>query len=294
MGEPPMPRFMMHGLWHSVCVLALGCFVGAGACAKRQAADPGAAARKALSVDLANALAGGTGKELSGNAPAVQALDVYQLTVPLGAVSRSREFWKRVDESSVDVATGDLLQKNGFRVGIAPASEWGYFRGIIEQHPVATKRMTVTGGGTGSLELEMKKGVDFQNLFYLTDDNRLIGRTYERCENLIAVGFQPAPRRPGRVRMTLCPLVRSTRKRLQVSVLNEEREFEFVKPERLYDLNLCADIPLDGFLVVAPSTLAKWSSNLGVTFLVDDGPTEKSEHVLLMVPRHTKVQHVGE
>ena len=285
---------MKHGPWASTCVLAVACWVGAAGCSKRHAADPGAAARKALNVDLANAFGGGTDRSLTGNPPAVQALDVYQLTVPLGAVSRSREFWKRVDESSVDVATADLLQKNGFRVGVAPASEWGYFRAIIEQYPVSTKRTTVKSGGAGSIELEMKKGVDFQNLFYLTDDNRLVGRTYERCENLIAVGFQPAPRRPGRVRMTLCPLVRATRRKLQVSVLNEEREFDYVKPERLYDLNLCADIPPDGFLVVAPSTLVNWSSNLGVTFLVEDGPTEKSEHVLLMVPRNTKIQHIGE
>jgi hypothetical protein len=267
---------------------ALACAFG---CAKKP--DPQSKAERRAAIDLANALNGDTGLSLTANPAPVHALDVYQLSVPLGAVSRSHEFWKRVDESSVDVATYDLLQKNGFRVGVAPASEWAYFRAIIEQHPAVTKRMTVTSGGAGSIELEMKKNVDFQNLFYLTDDNTLVGRTYERCENLISVGFQPAPRRPGKVRMTMCPLVRSTVRKLQVSVTNDEREYEYVKPERLYDLNLCADIPMDGFLVVAPSTLAKWSSNLGETFLVDGGTTEKVEHVLLMVPRNTRIRHVG-
>lgn len=241
-------------------------------------------------ADLANAFAGEMERSMSGGAPMVQALDVYQITVPHGAVSRSQEFWKRVDETSVDVATYDLLQKNGFRVGVAPAREWSYFRAIIEQYPADTKRTTVSGGGEGSLEMSMRKGIDFQNLAYLTDDNTLLVRTYEDCENLLAVAFQPAPRRPGRVRMTLCPMVRSTRRKFTVSVTNEEREYNYVKPERLYDLNLCADIPMDGFLVVAPSTLAKWSSNLGTTFLVDGGVAEQVEHVLLMVPRDTKVQ----
>jgi len=233
------------------------------------------------------------GRSLSSHPPVVQALDVYQLTVPYGAVSRSQEFWKRINETSVDVATSDLLQKNGLRVGVAPASEWSYFRAIIEQFPAVTRHMAVTGGGEGSLELSMKQGVEFQNLAYLTDDNTLIVRTYEHCEDLIAVAFQPAPRSPGQVRMTMCPLVRATRRKFTVSVTNGEREYDYVKPERLYDLNLCADIPVEGFLIVAPSTLSRFSTNLGTTFLTDGGIAEKVEHVLLVVPRRTKLQRIG-
>jgi hypothetical protein len=232
-------------------------------------------------------------RSLSSNPPAVQALDVYQVTVPFGAVSRSQEFWKRVNETSVDVATYDLLQKNGFRVGVAPAAEWSYFRAIIDGFPCVMKRTTVMAGGEGSLELPLRSGIEYQTLAYFTDEHALIVKSYERCENSVTVAFQPAPRRPGQVRMTLCPLVRSLRRKFQVSVLNEEREYDYVKPERLYDLNLCADIPVEGCLVVAPSTQAQWASNLGSTFLVDEGTAEKVEHVLLMVPRQTKVQRVG-
>ena len=270
----------------AVGLASAGCALG---CTKQEPA----AKRSRISVDLANALAGETDRTLSSNPPAVQALDVYQLTVPYGAVSRSQEFWKRVNETSVDVATYDLLQKNGFRVGVAPAAEWSYFRAIIEGFPVVTKRMTVTGGAEGALELPMRKGIEFQTLAYLTDDNTLLVRTYEHCENGIAVAFQPAPRRPGEVRMTMCPLVRARRKKFEVSVLNEEREYDLVRPERLYDLNLCADIPVEGFLVVAPCTSARWACNLGTTFLVEEAPTEKVERVLIMVPRGTRVQQVG-
>ena len=277
---------MRRGLWLLLMVLA----VAGGGCASGDATH---GRRQRLSRDLADAFAGETDRSLSSHPAVVQALDVYDLTVPFGAVSRSQEFWKRVNETSVDVATYDLLQKNGFRVGVAPASEWSYFRAIIEQFPAVTKRTTVAGGAEAALEMSMKKAVEYQNLAYLTDDNALIVRTYEHCENLIAIGFQPAPRRPGQVRMTLCPVVRATRRKFQVSVVGEEREYDYVKPERLYDLNLCADIPVEGFLVVAPSTMARWSSNLGSTFLVDEGSTEKVEHVLVMVPRKTKVQAVG-
>jgi hypothetical protein len=270
-----------------VTMLCVGAGLCAGGCGGKTDTN---AKRSGISVELANAFAGEVDRSLSSRPAAVQALDVYEVTVPFGAVSRSSEFWKRVNETSVDVATYDLLQKNGFRVGVAPAGEWAYFRAIIEQHPAVTRHTVVTGGAEGSLELSMKQGVEYQNLAYLTDDNTLLVRTYERCENLLAVSFQPAPRRPGQVRMTMCPLVRSSRRKFEVSVTDEEREYDYVRPERLYDLNLCADIPLDGFLVVAPSTLARFSSNLGSTFLVDGGATEKTERVLLMVPRPTKQQ----
>ena len=241
-------------------------------------------------ADHGNVFGGAVDRRLISGSVKVQHLDVYQITLPLGAVSRSEEFWKRVDEQGVDIGTYDLLQKNGFRVGVAPAGEWGYFKGIIEQYPLVTKKLTVTAGESGSLELEMKKGIDSQYLFYLSDDNTLRGRTYDKCENLLSVTFQAAPRKAGQVRVTLCPVVRCTRGEFHISVTNEEREYEFVKPERLYDLNLCCDIPVNGFLVLAPSTMAKWSATLGNAFLVDGGAAERFEHVLLMVPRPAHVQ----
>ena len=73
-------------------------------------------------------------------------------------------------------------------------------------------------------------------------------------------------------------------------VARAEHEYEYVRPERLYDLNLCCDVPVNGFLVVAPSTMAKWSATLGNAFLVDGGAAERFEHLLLMVPRPTQVQ----
>jgi len=262
----------------------------AGGCAKKAA--PAAKPTKS-SLDLANAFGGGTERRLMGQMPRVHHLDVYQLTLPLGAVSRSEEFWKRVDEQGVDIGTYDLLQKNGFRVGVGPAEEWAYFRGILEQYPAVTKKTTVTAGESGSLDLLMKKGIDSQYLFYLSDDNTLRGRSYDKCENLLSVTFQGAPRKPGQVRVTMCPVVKCTRGEFHISVTNAEREYEYVRPERLYDLNLTCDVPNNGFLVVAPSTMAKWSATLGNAFLVDGGAAERFEHVLLMVPRPTRVQEVG-
>jgi hypothetical protein len=215
----------------------------------------------------------------------VQQLDVYQLSVPMGAVSRSDEFWKRVDEQTVDIATYDLLLKNGMRVGVASNSEWSYFKGIIDQHPTRARQSSATGGDAGAVELKLKEKINFQNVFYLNDRNQVFGRTYEHCENAMGVSFQPAPRKAGTVRISVCPLVRSLRKRFEVTVRNEEREIQYVAPENLYDLNLITDVPLDGFLVIAPSDHARIPSSLGSTFLVGGNISERFEQVLLLVPR---------
>jgi len=219
--------------------------------------------------------------------PTIIYLDIYQLALPFGTLSQSEQFWKGVDETScVDVATYDLLFKNGMRVGRASIDEWPQLRAMMEQHPARTRKHSFTGTEAKSTELEFKKGIDEQTIFYFDGQNNPIGRTFENCENFMSLSFQPAPRRaPGTVRVALCPVVRSLRTKIQFNWLNEEREVQFVKPERLYDCNLRADIPLGSFLVVAPSREARWPTSIGKSFLITDGEAERLENVLLIVPR---------
>jgi hypothetical protein len=102
--------------------------------------------------------------------------------------------------------------------------------------------------------------------------------------------LQPAPRKKDTVRMTLCPVVRTTRRRLEYSALNrEEGEVKYTHPEHLYDLNLRVDVPMEMFLVVAPSGEATWPTSVGNNFLVSEGAADRMETVLLMVPRTVKV-----
>jgi len=63
-------------------------------------------------------------------------LSIYHLRVPLGTVSGSEEFWKRVDEHAVDVSTYDVLFKNGIRVGRAPLADLDAFMKILDRNPV--------------------------------------------------------------------------------------------------------------------------------------------------------------
>ncbi len=212
------------------------------------------------------------------------------MQVPLGTISQNEKFWKRVDEQAVDVATYDLLFKNGVRVGEAPIAEWDYFRQVMEGHPAITKANTLIGVEGKPIELPLRKEARGQDIFYFDSTNALVGRTYDdQCENVIAMTMQSAPRQADTLRIALCPMVRTMRKRLTYSVLNTEvGEISYAAPERMYDLNLKVDVRLEHFLIVAPSSDSIRSTSIGGSFFLTNGTAERMETVLLIVPKQLR------
>jgi len=218
----------------------------------------------------------------------VTLLDVYELTVPVGAISGNDEFWKRVDEDQVDVTAHDVLLKNGVRFGIAHDRDWSYFKGLMGGHPEAMcKRMTSDIGKEGYLELPVRTGVLEQSLFYIDDKGVDWGRRFEKCDDLLGISFVLSPHHVGETYVRACPIVRSLREIFNVTVLNtEQSHIEEKHIEHLYDMRLEAVVPMNDFLIIAPSKqAAALTTSIGSTFLVSDGNTAPIEHVLIAVPR---------
>jgi hypothetical protein len=225
-------------------------------------------------------------------APVGMRVDLYQLQVPEGTISHNEKFWKRVDEHSVDPGTYDLLYKNGVRVGQAPIADWDYFKQVMEQYPAVAKQSSLLAGEGKAVELPMRKGMVSQDIWYYNASNALEGHTFNGCENLIALTFQPTPRHAGSMRVALCPTVRATEKRLQYTATNNEVEVTYAAPQRIYDLNLRTDVPFDNFLIVAPSSDASRKTSIGQGFFMTAGIAERLENVLLIVPRSMRVEEV--
>lgn len=223
-------------------------------------------------------------KDAQPNVLIVFRLECYQITVPYGSISRNEEFWKRLNEQCVRQDTYDLLFKNGFRVGTAPFSEWDSIKEFIQQNPGTVQTMATIGAEMKNLELEMKKGLLYQNLFAFDPSNELIGRTYERCDNFFNISYQKAPRKYGEVRLSIAPTVRSTIKRIFATAINNEFEIEERKPTSYY-LGLTVDIPIESFVVLAPSVESSKATSLGKAFLVTDNPAEQMETVLVVLAR---------
>jgi hypothetical protein len=221
--------------------------------------------------------------------PVIFHVEIFVLGMPRGTFSSNEAFWKRIDEQCVDVATADLLYKNGFRVGVAPLAELDdfakYMNGIS---PV--EKIAVTGAELKNVQVEMKGKLSEQCIFYYDRTNTLIGNVYDQSDNIMNVSFEPAPRKPEQLRLTLCPMVRETRRHLMFTQLNDTYEMKFVDPEMYYDLNCRVDIPRDGFLVLTPSPKVSLPSIIGKAFLTKDGPTDQLEQVLIVIPRQLKVE----
>lgn len=219
--------------------------------------------------------------------PVAILLDVYQLTVPAQAISQNDEFWKRVDETRVDVGVHDLLDKNGIRIGLGRDPDWPYFKGLLGKYPSSRMSQGRTPiGKEGYVELPMRSGIPEQTIFGLDDQGQLWGRSFERCDDLLAVSFIASTHHPGEVMVKVCPLVRGLRRYYRaLATTNEETQIEMVHPEHLYNMRLEAVIPINDFLIIAPSKQAKLSTSMGQTFLMVEGKAEPIERVLVIVPR---------
>jgi hypothetical protein len=219
-------------------------------------------------------------------------LDAYLISVPAGAVSRNEEFWKRINEEDAvaSPAQYDLLRRNGVRVGQGRLEDWAFFKEIIDRRPAATQLFSFVAVAGKSVEMEMKKDVASESVWYFDRGNRLVGRTHENCQNLWSLAYQPVPRYPDHVRVAMTPLIRSQRKRLEVVTRRArpedppQREIAYVNPEYLFDLAMEADVPPGKFLVVAPSEEAT-GGTIGEAFMVGEGLGQQVEKVMLLVPR---------
>ena len=96
---------------------------------------------------------------------------------------------------------------------------------------------------------------------------------------------EPEPRKPGDVRVTVTPLLRAERTELKYTIRNEVQELNFVHPEYLFDMKLSVDVPIDQFLIIAPSPDADSSTSLGRNFLYQEGEGQEFEQMLIISPQ---------
>jgi hypothetical protein len=214
-------------------------------------------------------------------------LNVYKLTVPARTVSHNEEFWKHVDETTIDVAQHDILFTNGFRVGIAPRSDWDYFKKILERDNVISQLSGSGGLGGSAMEIPFKQNVPEDTIFYIHPTKGLIGQIYDKHDEEMSITFKPVPRQPGDVRIALTPLFISQRTEIFYTDRNVAQPLTtFGHKHYEFDLNLQADVPLDHFLIIAPSADAdEHTASLGNKMMCFATNGEQFETVLILAPQ---------
>jgi hypothetical protein len=216
--------------------------------------------------------------------PAVH-LTILQFQVPLGAVGDDAEFWKPLDETIPDVATRAHLDRNGIRAGLALPSDVPRLLAALADKGAQAEPPRFSPAGTQAFHVPLKSGVPYQIIYYLAPDGQMPIRSFDDSHNLFYIAFGPARRLPGGLTVALCPVVRSQRTILRPLDKIEVGEFRITADQSYYEMNLRADIPGDGALVVAPSPAGRSPMSIGSAFLVADGPNGQYETILLLVAR---------
>ena len=218
----------------------------------------------------------------------VYALVIYDVAVPAGELSVNSDLWKRIDEQAVDVATYDLLFKNGLRVGVGPGKEFEHVRSYIGD-PDA-KQITISDLEDRSTYLVMKEQVPEQTVTYFDDTNELIGRQFDVSENRMHVGFRRTPRTDDALRVSMTPSIAHRFRDLRITPAGRERPQTVEDETMFHDVNLRVDVPVGDFLLVAPSDDSDLATSLGHALLREERGPDLVERALLIVPTVREIQ----
>jgi hypothetical protein len=208
---------------------------------------------------------------------------MFKMTVPVGTVTHNDPFWKLIQEDVVDVAAHELLYENGIRVGRGRVDQWASFRDLLDRDStvVVTSSLSCLSGQDFPINMTP---VTAEETLWFFDQHGPSGRSYADCVNLFSFRFEWAVHKTDTVRMRICPVVVTTRTRLDYTTNDDPIPTTSSGPEHLYDLRLFVDIPPGEFLVIAPSPDASDPNRIGHRFLTVDGPSDRYEELLVLVP----------
>jgi hypothetical protein len=163
-------------------------------------------------------------------------------------------------------------------------ADWPYFKKLLDPAGVVVENdspVLVPPSSRNPLDIDVSDQLNGQALMWFDKTGALAGRSFDECHNLFKASFMAEPRIAHTLRVELCPVVRAMRKGYTYTIENGEREYKFENQERLFDVNLRADLPPGSFLIVAPSSESTNTLGIGYHFLTGDGVTSRFERVLI-------------
>ena len=215
------------------------------------------------------------------------AVQIYALELPRGRVSENAELWRRIDEQAVAPGIYDVLWSNGVRVGGAKLAELEHIRQTLGIDTAQRVDLQGRGMGRQSREYSIESDIGERTLFWFDAAKRHHGRTFQRCETLLSIAFEPAPGRTDAMRISMTPVVRAMSPRLVVTPAGDDYQVTEMLDTNLLDLNLQADVPFGEFLIVSPSDQMRWETSLGRQFFCGERDGELFERIYILIPQVT-------
>ena len=214
-------------------------------------------------------------------APQLYELQIFQLSIPEGSISRNVDFWKPFDETFLGLWKHDVLYKNGLRVGRAPLTELAAIQGELDD--AETSRSQLIGSKGQNVELELETGVGHEIVFAFDSQGRSEGHDFYSVDNLFMLGFRQVPRQPDHVYLDIAPAVRDQKQKL---TMGTDDRIRWQQAQTIYQVGISTQLGVDECLVVAPSDVAvQTSTSVGRVFMMEERPAARVEKVLVIVPR---------
>jgi hypothetical protein len=215
----------------------------------------------------------------------------YQVLLARGAASANPKFWKFLNEDVVDKPTNDMLQFNGLRIGRAPLSAYqGGLDSILDTEKTAAAWSVFFFPVQGTCYLEMTSELQDETVFVF-NEHGTSGRTFEHCQNRFAFFCQWEPHKPNTLRLSICPVVETWRKRIDYSLGDDPAEQQYNNVESLYDLHLRADLGADELLIIGTSPEADDPYRVGNRFMTRQGRTDRFEEVVVLTRQPLTLVH---
>lgn len=265
---------------HALAILSSAVLSGCVVTPEKQAASQPTPSPDATAVTATEAPVNAPQMDALPTAQRVFQIQMYRFSMPAGTISQNPAFWKPADETFLGFNTHEVLNKNGLRVGRVPLADVQALLGELQDSEVA---QDIVIGPGGTKEIEMRTNVPAQTIFwYDIRDAHLEGQSFARSQNLYVVAYHQLPRRPDKIYVSFAPAVRELRPQLRM----DNGQVQWTPPDTIYALGIGCELGQDECVVIAPSPVAtSVSSVLGAAFLIENGPAQQMERVMVIVPR---------
>lgn len=202
-------------------------------------------------------------------------LRVLQVRVPSESRKNCEPLWTYVREDVLDAEVHRRLRENGMRVGVSRLEWYEPIRGVLSavpEHVINDPEPFRLPFGF-PLGLELDRGPHDQTLFFLNEDNALVGETWEASRNQLRISYVLDASKKGRIRLEVVPQVR---REASGPSLGDPADGFSPKPRtegRAFDqAGFYLTMDADEILVLAPNENATAYGIIGGAFL-----TEKSD-----------------
>jgi len=206
--------------------------------------------------------------------------------VPAGLASGSEEIWSYLEEEVIEAARSAGLDRNGLRAGVGKEGIWPDLeRNIKQMTGREVSYATLTSFIGEPMAILLSTSDQERTIFIFHPDRTLSGSSYPPGDNLLAISCSINQDQPDVVHISVVPQIKAAQQKPEM-VINPTGPALLSSRELIsFDaLNFRASVPVRGFMVVGPGSLARDPMSLGHHFLSVRRKGVTYERLIILIP----------